>query len=293
MSTILTQALLNGIASGAVYGLIALGLSLQFGVMKIINFAHGSFLMIAMYAAVWASRGFHLHPLAVIPLVALILFVVGYYVQRFMIEPIYRKEATREPIGVLIFTTGLWIFLDHLFLIIAGPDYQVLPGDWSNEIVFVGDLIFSLPQIAGFVIATLVTIAVILFLGKTRAGRMIRATGQDREAASVLGIDSARVYQISFAIGLAVVGVAGCLLVPLYPVNPFVGDIFGLRAFVIVVLGGMGSIGGAFWGGITIGVLESVGAQFVPVSFAEALIFIVFLTVLYTRPMGLFGLERE
>lgn len=293
MSTILLQALANGIASGAVYGLIALGLSLQFGVMKIINFAHGSFLMIAMYAAVWACRYLGLHPLALIPLVAAVLFVIGYYTQMLLIEPIYRKEATREPIGVLIFTTGLWIFLDNLFLIIAGPDYQVLPGDWSNEIVILGDYIFSYPQIAGFVIATAVTLLVILFLGKTRVGRMIRATGQDREAASVLGVDSARVYQVSFAIGLAVLGVAGCLLLPLYPVNPFVGDIFGLRAFVIVVLGGMGSIGGAFWGGIIVGVLESVGAQFVPVSFAEALIFIVFLAVLYVRPAGLFGLERE
>ena len=293
MSTILLQALANGIASGAVYGLIALGLSLQFGVMKIINFAHGSFLMIAMYAAVWACRYLGLHPLALIPLVAAVLFVIGYYTQMLLIEPIYRKEATREPIGVLIFTTGLWIFLDNLFLIFAGPDYQVLPGDWSNEIVILGDYIFSYPQIAGFVIATAVTLLVILFLGKTRVGRMIRATGQDREAASVLGVDSKRVYQVSFAIGLAVLGVAGCLLLPLYPVNPFVGDIFGLRAFVIVVLGGMGSIGGAFWGGIIVGVLESVGAQFVPVSFAEALIFIVFLAVLYVRPAGLFGLERE
>jgi len=293
MSTILLQALANGIASGAVYGLIALGLSLQFGVMKIINFAHGSFLMIAMYAAVWACRYLGLHPLALIPLVAAVLFVIGYYTQMLLIEPIYRKEATREPIGVLIFTTGLWIFLDNLFLIVAGPDYQVLPGDWSNEIVILGDYIFSYPQIAGFVIATAVTLLVILFLGKTRVGRMIRATGQDREAASVLGVDSKRVYQVSFAIGLAVLGVAGCLLLPLYPVNPFVGDIFGLRAFVIVVLGGMGSIGGAFWGGIIVGVLESVGAQFVPVSFAEALIFIVFLAVLYVRPAGLFGLERE
>ena len=293
MSTILLQALANGIASGAVYGLIALGLSLQFGVMKIINFAHGSFLMIAMYAAVWACRYLGLHPLALIPLVAAVLFVIGYYTQMLLIEPISRKEATREPIGVLIFTTGLWIFLDNLFLIVAGPDYQVLPGDWSNEIVILGDYIFSYPQIAGFVIATAVTLLVILFLGKTRVGRMIRATGQDREAASVLGVDSKRVYQVSFAIGLAVLGVAGCLLLPLYPVNPFVGDIFGLRAFVIVVLGGMGSIGGAFWGGIIVGVLESVGAQFVPVSFAEALIFIVFLAVLYVRPAGLFGLERE
>lgn len=293
MTTILLQALLNGIASGAVYGLIALGLSLQFGVMKIINFAHGSFLMVAMYGAVWASRYIGLHPLAVIPVVACALFMIGYYTQLLLIEPIYRKEATREPIGVLIFTTGLWIFLDNLFLVLAGPDYQVVAGDWPNQILVLGDYIFSYPQIAGFVVATVTTVLVMQFLARTRIGRTIRATGQDREAASVLGIDSTRVYQISFALGLAVLGIAGCLLLPLYPVNPFVGDIFGLRAFVIVVLGGMGSIGGAFWGGIIVGILESVGAQFVPVSFAEALIFIIFLAVLYFRPAGLFGLERE
>jgi len=293
MTTILLQALLNGIASGAVYGLIALGLSLQFGVMKIINFAHGSFLMIAMYGAVWASRYMGLHPLAVIPVVAAALFMIGYYTQLLLIEPIYRKEATREPIGVLIFTTGLWIFLDNLFLVLVGPDYQVVAGDWPNQILVLGDYIFSYPQIAGFVVATVTTVLVMQFLARTRIGRTIRATGQDREAASVLGIDSTRVYQISFALGLAVLGIAGCLLLPLYPVNPFVGDIFGLRAFIIVVLGGMGSIGGAFWGGIIVGILESVGAQFVPVSFAEALIFMIFLAVLYFRPAGLFGLERE
>lgn len=293
MSSIILQALLNGVASGAVYGLIALGLSLQFGVMKIINFAHGSFLMIAMYAAFAATRYLGLHPLAVIPVVAAALFVLGYYVQLVLIEPIYRKEATREPMGVLIFTTGLWIFLDNLFLMIAGPNYQVVPGDWPNRILILGDYIFSYPQIAGFVIATLTTLVVMLLLARTRTGRRIRATGQDREAAAVLGIDSARIYQLSFAIGLAVLGIAGSLLLPLYPVNPFVGDIFGLRAFVIVVLGGMGSIGGAYWGGLIVGILESVGAQLLPVSFAEALIFIVFLAVLYSRPAGLFGLERE
>lgn len=293
MTSILVQAFLNGVASGAIYGLIALGLSLQFGVMKIINFAHGSFLMIAMYGAVWATRYLGLHPLAVIPVVAGALFVIGYYSQLLLIEPIYRKEATREPIGVLIFTTGLWIFLDNLFLVLAGPDYQVVVGDWPNRILILGDYIFSYPQIVGFIVATATTVLVLQLLSRTRIGRTIRATGQDREAASVLGIDSTRVYQISFALGLAVLGIAGCLLLPLYPVNPFVGDIFGLRAFVIVVLGGMGSIGGAFWGGLLVGILESVGAQLVPVSFAEALIFIIFLAVLYFRPAGLFGLERE
>jgi branched-chain amino acid transport system permease protein len=133
----------------------------------------------------------------------------------------------------------------------------------------------------------------VLFLRHTRTGRAIRATGQDREAASVLGIDSARVYRLSFAIGLLVLGAAGALLLPLYPVNPFVGDIFGLRAFVIVVLGGIGSVAGAFWGGILVGVLESVGSQLIPITYAEALIFLLFLATMYFRPSGLFGVENE
>lgn len=293
MTGVLGQALLNGIASGAIYGLIALGLSLQFGVMKIINFAHGSFLMVAMYVALWAGRRLELHPLAAVPLVAAVLFVIGYLTQRWLLEDIYRKEATREPMGVLIFTTGLWIFLDNLFLMIAGPDYQVVKGSWANQIVQVGDLMLSYPQLAGLVVSCVITVALVIFLKRTRIGRMIRATGQDREAASVLGIDSARVYQISFAVGLMVLGAAGALLLPMYPVNPFVGEVFGLRAFVVVVLGGMGSIGGAFWGGIVVGVLDSIGAQFMPATFSEALIFIIFLGVLYFRPAGLFGLEKE
>ena len=156
-----------------------------------------------------------------------------------------------------------------------------------------GDLIFTYPQIAGFVVAALVTVGLVAFMRYTPLGRAIRATGQDREAASVLGIDSKRVYQLSFAIGLGVLGVAGALLLPMYPVNPFVGDIFGLSAFVIVVLGGIGSIAGAFWGGIIVGVLESVGSQLIPVTYAEALIFLLFLGVMYFRPSGLFGVENE
>ncbi|MGA2314087.1 MAG: branched-chain amino acid ABC transporter permease [Xanthobacteraceae bacterium] len=292
-TTILLQALLNGVASGSIYALIALGLSLQFGVMKIINFAHGSLLMIGMYLAVWATRVLGVHVLVMIPIVTVVLFVIGFFIQRWLIEPIYRKEATREPLGVLIFTTGLWIFLDNMMLILAGPDYQSLSGPWANQVVIFGNLIFSYPQIAAFVIATLVSGALVLTLRSTRIGRIIRATGQDREAASVLGIDSAKIYQLSFALGLTPLGVAGCLLLPLYPVNPFVGDVFGLRAFVVVVLGGMGSIGGAFWGGILVGIMESVGAQLMPVLVTEALIFAVFLAVLYVRPAGLFGLEHE
>lgn len=287
------QALLSGIASGAVYGLIALGLSLQFGVMKIINFAHGSFLMMAMYVSYLACTQLGLHPLVSAPITAAVLFAVGWACQRWLIDGIYRKESSREPIGVLIFTTGLWIFLDYAALLAIGPDNRSVDHPWANEVLIVGDLIFTYPQIAGLVIACLVTVALVMFMRRTATGRAIRATGQDREAASVLGIDSQRIYRLSFAIGLGVLGIAGALLLPLYPVNPFVGDIFGLRAFVIVVLGGIGSIAGAFWGGIIVGVLESVGSQLIPVTYAEALIFLLFLAVMYFRPRGLFGVENE
>src|SRR5690606_5464046 len=212
---------------------------------------------------------------------------------RFIIDGIYRKESAREPIGVLIFTTGLLIFLGYFALALLGPDSRMIDSPWSNVVVSMGDLNCTYPHITGFFIASLVTIGLVALMRYTALGRAIRATGQDREAASVLGIDSKRVYQLSFAIGLGVLGIAGALLLPMYPVNPFVGDIFGVRAFVIVVLGGIGSVGSAFWAGILVGVIESVGGQLMPVTYTEALIFALFLAVLYFRPSGLFGVEKE
>ena len=293
MSTTLIQALLSGIASGALYGLIALGLSLQFGVMKIINFAHSAFLMLAMYVSYWLSTKLGLHPLMTLPFTALALFAMGYLTQRYLIDAIYQKEIAREPIGVLIFTTGLWIFMNNAMLALAGPDNRTVASPWNDGLLIFSDYILTYPQVAGLVVRALATRGLVAFLQYTRMGRAIRATGQDREAASVLGINSARVFQMSFAIGLLVLGLAGALLLSLYPVNPFVGDIFGMRAFVIVVLGGIGSMAGAFWGGILVGVLESVGSQLMPVTYAEALIFGLFLAVLYFRPGGLFGVENE
>lgn len=293
MTTTLIQALISGIASGALYGLIALGLSLQFGVMKIINFAHGSFLMLSMFVSLWLSKYYGFHPLLTIPFTAIALFIIGYFTQRFLIDPIYQKEMAREPIGVLIFTTGLWIVLDNLMLISVGPENKSAASPWNDGLVFFSDYILTYPQIAGFVCSCIATAALVAFLRYSRTGRAIRATGQDREAASVLGINSFSIYQISFAIGLAVVGIAGALLLPLYPVNPFVGDIFGLRAFVIVVLGGIGSVGATFFAGVLVGIIESVGGQLIPVTYTEALIFALFLAVLYFRPSGLFGVEKE
>lgn len=291
--SILIQSILNGICSGSIYSIIALSLSLLFGVMKIINFAHGSFLMIAMFLSLWTCRYLGLHPLFALLIVPPIMFAVGYLTQRFLIKSIYEKETAREPIGVLIFTTGLWIFLDNLFLFFAGPDAQVIKHDYVNQTLIWGNLIFNYTQILGLFFSVLVGFILILFLKKAKVGRAIRATGQDREAASVIGVNSYRIYDISFGIGMAVLGAAGALLVPLYSVYPSVGDVFGLRSFVIVVLGGMGSIWGAFGGGLIIGLIESVGAQFLPATFTEAVIFLIFLIILYFKPSGLFGLESE
>jgi len=291
--TIYLQCVLNGLCIGAVYGLIALSLSLLFGVMKIINFAHGSMLMISMFLTLWAVKYAGVHPLYAILVAVPVMFVIGYLVQKLLIQSIYEKEKAREPIGVLIFTTGLWIFFDNLFLMIEGPDYQVIKHEWVDKVWLIKDIFLAYTQIAGFVISSATALLVILFLKKTRVGSAIRATGQDRGAANVLGINSLRIYCISFGLGMAILGVAGALLVPQYYVYPAVGDVFGLRAFVIVVLGGMGSIGGAFVGGLIIGLIESLGSQFVPATFVEAIIFVLFLIILYLKPTGLFGLESE
>ncbi len=291
--SILIQSFLNGLCSGSIYSLIALSLSLLFGVMKIINFAHGSFLMIAMYLTLWSCRYLGLHPLWALLIVPPLMFAVGFLSQRFLIKSIYEKETAREPIGVLIFTTGLWIFLDSLFLFFAGPDAQVITHGYVNQTLFLGDFVFNYTQILGLFFSLLIGLAFFLFLKKSKVGQAIRATGQDREAASVIGVNSYRIYDISFGIGMAILGAAGALLVPLYSVYPFVGDVFGLRSFVIVVLGGMGSIWGAFWGGLIIGLIESVGAQFLPATFTEAVIFFMFIIILYFKPSGLFGLESE
>jgi len=291
---IIIQALLNGILMGAIYGVIALGLSLIFGVMKIINFAHGAFIMIAMFMAFWLWKLVGLEPNLSIFIIAPALFFIGYLTQKYLISGLFKAETAREPIGVLIFTMGLWIFLDNVILMIFGPDFKTITSNYAKSTISIkGDLILPFPLLYAFVISVLSIGIFYLFLKKTTLGKAIRATGQDREAASSLGIDSYRIYNISFGLGLTVVGIGGGLMCPLYYVYPFVGDIFALRSFVIVVLAGIGSIGGALWGGIIVGIIETVGAQYITATYTEVLIFGIFLLIIFIRPSGLFGIENE
>lgn len=286
---------INGILMGSIYGLAALGLTLIFGVLKVINFAHGSLLMVSMYVAYWTIALSGLHPYVALVIVVPIMFVFGYFLQDIVIKPIFKAEKNvREPITVIIVTTGVWYILDNLTLLIFGPQYRTLQENpLRGKMLEVGEMMLSVPKLWGFGAAVLTTLAIHLFLQKTNTGRAIRATSLDREAASLMGINAYKIYNLAFGIGTAAAGVAAVTLVPFNNVFPTVGVLFDIKCFIIVVLGGLGSIGGALLGGIIIGLIESVGPQFMAATWTEAIVYGLFLIVLFVKPSGLFGQKHD
>ena len=286
---------INGILMGSIYGLTALGLTIIFGVLKVINFAHGSLLMVGMYTAYWAVALSGLHPYVTLVAVIPVMYLFGYYLQDIVIKPIFKAEKdVREPITVIIVTTGLWYILDNATLLVFGPQYRSLPDNpLRGRMMEVGGMLVSVPKVWGFVTAVVTALVVFLFLQKTRMGRAIRATSLDREAASLMGINQYKIYNVAFGIGTATAGIAGVTLVPFYNIFPTVGVLFDIKGFIIVVLGGLGSIGGALLGGIIIGLIESIGPQFMTATWTEAIVYGLFLVVLFVKPSGLFGVKYD
>lgn len=289
------EGLINGILMGSIYGLTALGLTIIFGVLKVINFAHGSLLMVGMYVAYWAVSLSGLHPYLTLVVVVPVMYLFGYYLQDIVIKPIFKAEReVREPITVIIVTTGVWYILDNLTLLIFGPQYRTIQDNpLRGKMLEIGEMLISVPKLWGFFAAIITAASVYWFLQKTRTGRAIRATSLDRDAASLMGIKQYRVYNIAFGIGTATAGIAGVTLVPFYNVFPTVGVLFDIKGFIIVVLGGLGSIGGAILGGIIVGVIESVGPQFMAATWTEAIVYGLFLLVLFVKPSGLFGVRYD
>jgi branched-chain amino acid transport system permease protein len=280
---------------GSIYGLAALGLTIIFGVLKVINFAHGSLLMVGMYVAYWAVVLTGLHPYLTLVIVMPVMFLFGYLLQDVIIKPIFKAEKdVREPITVIIVTTGVWYILDNLSLLVFGPQYRNLQDNpLRGKMIEIGDMLISVPKLWGFCAAIATTVLIYLFLQKTRMGRAVRATSLDRDAASLQGINQYKVYNISVGIGAAVAGVAGVALVPFYNVFPSVGVLFDIKCFIIVVLGGLGSIWGALLGGMIVGVIESVGPQFMAATWTEAVVYALFLLFLFFKPSGLFGVKYD
>ena len=292
--TAVIQATLNGIMMGSMYGLTALGLTLIFGVMKVINFAHGSLLMVGMFSAYWLIKLTGIHPYLALLIVPPVLYVFGYYLQDVVIKPVFKAERqTREPATVIIVTTGVWYVLDNLSLMLFGAEYRTVRTAISNKSMALGPFILSIPKFSGFVVAVLATVGLALFMRKTKIGMALRATALDREAANLMGIDQYKIYNIAFGLGTAIAGIAGCVLIPFYYVYPSVGVVFDIRAFIIVVLGGLGSIPGALLGGLVIGLVESVFSQFMASTWTEAIIYAIFLIILFVKPSGFFGNKQD
>jgi branched-chain amino acid transport system permease protein len=283
--SILFASLLNGVTTGAVYALIALGLTLIYGVLHIINFAHGASLMVALYAVYFLKEHAGIDPYLAFPVVVPAMFALGYGLQRGIIN----RASHGKDENILLVTLGLSIMLENLALLFFKSDTRTIETAYTLTTVAIGPAMIALPKLVAFAGALVVSGLLVWMMRATDLGSAIRAVAKEKQGARLMGIDVDHVYAMCFGIGLACLGAAACFLLPAYYVNPMVGSGFVLVAFTIVVLGGMGSFEGAFVGGLLIGVVESLGGLYLGESLGQVGIFVIFIAVLLFRPQGLFG----
>ena len=285
MSEQLIQQLVNGLLIGCVYSLIAIGLTLIWGVMNIVNFAHGDFLMLSMFSSFWLYTLWGIDPLLSIPINAVLLFLLGLLIYRFAVSKVMKGPMLAQ----LVVTFGVSIFIANTAVLFWTPDFRLidkplLAGTWNFSSVQI-----SVPKVVASVGSVVVSGALILFLQKTRTGKAILATEMNRDSALLMGINTDRVNALSFGIGSALVGIAGGFLAMYYYIYPQVGGLFGTISFAIVALGGFGSISGAFIAGIVVGLVQTLGGYFFDPAYKYALVFFVYLLVVWFRPQGLRG----
>ena len=270
---------------GFVYALIAVGLSLIFGLMEIVNFAHGEFLMLSMYTAFWAWTLLGLDPLLSVPLCAAALFLLGWLTYAGII-----RRVLGGPMLAQIFATfGLGIFLRAAAQFLWTPDFRQVGGAWMQGPVKIVGISVGLPQVVASG-ACLVAFGLLYwFVTKTETGMALEATAEDRQAAALMGINTERMFALGWGIGSACVGVAGAFLASFFYIFPQVGFLFALIAYVSVALGGFGSILGSLVAGLIIGVVEVLGGLFIAPAFKYVAVYLIYLLIVLLRPQGLFG----
>jgi len=281
-------AAINGLLMGGIYTLVASGLTLIYGVLHIINFAHGSMLMLAMFGVY-----FLLTQAGVDPYVSLLIMVPGMYLLGFVL---YRHMIGKLSLGrdenILLITLGLSILIENLALMFFKGDSRTISLSYSDKMIELGPLLLGVPKVVSFVAAMVLCGLLGLFITRTDTGKAIRAVAKERMGARLVGIDVDRVFAISYGIGLATLGAAACLLMPIFYVSPTIGHVFVIVAFTVVVLGGMGSFLGAVIGGLIVGLTESFGGLFLGESLGQIGISLIFILILLLRPSGLFGAGR-
>ena len=273
------QAIAAGILIGGLYGLVSVGLSLIFGVLRIVNFAHGEFVMLGMYGAYVLHSALGLDPLVSLLVLGPVFFVFGALVQHLLL----RRVLAAPDLAQIFLTVGLSIVLANAALLVFGADYRSVSVPYGDAYLSFGAIILPWTRIIAFAGAAILAGLLTLFLSRTDLGRTMRAAAQDREVAMLLGIDPDRVFLVAFGLGAALAAAAGVLLVTFFPVSPTAGTQFGLIAFVVVILGGLGSLGGALAAGLVVGVVESLGRFYLQGDWALTLVFSVLLLVLNLR----------
>lgn len=282
---ILLQTLASGVLIGLIYALVAIGLTMIFGVMDIVNFAHGEFLMLGMYSTFWLFALYALDPLLTLPLTVIMLFAFGLLLYKLVIVRIINAPMLSQ-----IFTTfGIMILLRGVAQFLWKPDFRSIENSAVAGSVKLLGIQLGKPQLVAGVGAIVVTGLIYFFLNKTRLGAALEATASDKEAARLMGIDSHKMFSLAWGIGAACAGAAGVLLSTFFPIFPDVGANFILLAFVVVNLGGFGSVTGAFWAGILVGVIEVMGGLLLGPQYKTAIVLALFLGVLMFRPQGLMG----
>lgn len=286
--TIIGAAFINGILMGGIYTLVASGLTLIYGVLHIINFAHGSLLMVAMFGVFYLVTKLGMDPYLSLIVTMPAMFALGYVMYRYLIGKLsYGKDE-----NILLITLGLSIVIENLALMFFSGDSRTISMSYSDKMFEVGPLLVGLPKVISFVAAMIMCGILGLFMSRTDTGRAIRAVAKERMGARLVGIDVDKVFAISFGLGMATLGAAASLLMPIFYVSPTTGHVFVMVAFTVVVLGGMGSFLGAVVGGLIVGLTESFGGLYLGESLGQIGISLIFILILLFRPSGLFGDKR-
>lgn len=279
------QTLVAGILKGGLYSLIGIGMTLIMGVMKIINLAHGQLMMVGMYVTYSCFHYLGIDPYFALFISMPALFLLGALIQKYTLNPLLEVESIL-PENQVLMTVGVGMVLTEIARFIFTSDYKSVQTSYSSSTFFIGEISFSVALTVAFFIAIAFTLLMFWFLLKTDIGRCIRATAQDKDAALLMGVNSKRITIITFGLGSALVGAAGTLLMPIYYLFPDIGGPFTRKAFVITILGGLGSTVGAIFGGVTLGLAEAFGATYIGMAFDDMIGLIIFILVLLFLPQG-------
>lgn len=279
------QATIDGLLMGGVYAVTAVGLTLIFGVMEIVNFSHGALMMLGMYITYWLFTLWGVNPYLSIPISIAVMFLLGWVIQRFLLRKI--EDAPQH--NQLLLTLGIMLVLQNLALFLWSPDYRSISVPGMDKAIQLGQLAINKPKLIAFAFALIIVAVLFIILNKTLLGKVIRATAQDRDGASIVGIKVKNTMAVAFGIGTACAGVAGSLIVPFFNTSPGAGGTFLLRAFVVAILGGLGNFWGALVAGLLVGLAESQSGLFLGGSWNDLVIYGIFILVLLLKPTGLFG----